>query len=33
MIAMWDEIFAQQSSSVKKALDKGEGLNAFEDLS
>jgi DNA modification methylase len=30
MIAMWDEMFAQQSSSVKKALAKGNGTNAFE---
>jgi DNA modification methylase len=30
MIAMWDEMFAQQSSSVKKALAKGDGTNAFE---
>jgi DNA modification methylase len=30
MIAMWDEMFAHQSSSVKKALEKGDGANAFE---
>lgn len=30
MIEMWDEIFAQQSSSVKKALLKGDGPDAFE---
>jgi len=30
MIEMWDEMFAQQSSYVKKALDKGDGQNAFE---
>ncbi len=30
MIEMWDEMLAQQSSSVKKALEKGDGLNAFE---
>jgi len=30
MIAMWDEMFAQQSSSVKKALENGDGANAFE---
>jgi len=30
MIAMWDEIFAQQSSSVKKTLEKGDGANTFE---
>ena len=30
MIEMWDEMFTQQSSSVKKALDKGNGTNAFE---
>ncbi|MBW1827635.1 MAG: site-specific DNA-methyltransferase [Deltaproteobacteria bacterium] len=30
MIEMWDEMFAQQSSSVKKALEKGDGVNAFE---
>jgi len=30
MIEMWDEMFAQQSSSVKKALEKGDGPNAFE---
>ncbi len=27
MIEMWDEMFAQQSSSVKKALEKGDGPN------
>ena len=32
MIEMWDEMFAQQSSSVKKALQKGDGLNAFERM-
>lgn len=30
MIEMWDEIFGLQSSSVKKALEKGDGTNAFE---
>lgn len=30
MIEMWDKMFAQQSSSVKKALEKGDGSNAFE---
>jgi modification methylase len=30
MIAMWDEMFTQQSASVKKALVKGDGANAFE---
>ena len=30
MIAMWDEMFSQQSASVKKALDKGDGAYAFE---
>ena len=30
MIEMWDEMFAQQSSSVKKALEKGDGVNSFE---
>jgi DNA modification methylase len=30
MIEMWDEIFAQQNSSVKKALLKGDGPDAFE---
>lgn len=30
MIEMWDEMFAQQSSSVKKALDKGDGQSSFE---
>ncbi|MBW1893683.1 MAG: site-specific DNA-methyltransferase [Deltaproteobacteria bacterium] len=30
MIKMWDEIFAQQSSLVKKALEKGDGDYAFE---
>ncbi len=30
MIAMWDEMFTQQSSSVKKALEKRDGPNAFE---
>jgi modification methylase len=30
MIAMWDEMFAQQSASVQKALEKEDGTNAFE---
>jgi len=30
MIEMWDEMLAQQSSSVQKALKKGDGPNAFE---
>jgi DNA modification methylase len=30
MIEMWDEMFTEQNSSVKKALEKGDGLNAFE---
>jgi DNA modification methylase len=30
MIEMWDEMFAQQSSSVKKALKIKNGFNAFE---
>jgi len=30
MIAMWDEMFAQQSSFVKQALEKADGANAFE---
>ena len=30
MIAMWDEMFAQQSASVKEVLAKGDGTNAFE---
>lgn len=30
MIEMWDEMFAQQSSYVKKAFDKRDGANAFE---
>lgn len=30
MIEMWDEMFARQSSSVEKALAKGNGTNAFE---
>jgi DNA modification methylase len=30
MIEMWDEMFAQQSSSVNKALGKRDGANAFE---
>jgi DNA modification methylase len=30
MIEMWDEMFAQQSASVKKALEKANGSNAFE---
>ncbi|MBU0988450.1 MAG: site-specific DNA-methyltransferase [Proteobacteria bacterium] len=30
MIAMWDEMFARQSASVKKALQKKDGSNAFE---
>jgi DNA modification methylase len=29
MIEMWDAMFAEQNSSVKKALEKGEGSNAF----
>ncbi len=30
MIEMWDEMFVQQSPSVNKALEKGDGTNAFE---
>ncbi|MEJ2658010.1 MAG: site-specific DNA-methyltransferase [Desulfobacterales bacterium] len=30
MIEMWDEMFANQSASVKKALEKGDGTGAFE---
>jgi DNA modification methylase len=30
MIEMWDEMFDKQNSSVKKALEKGDGLYAFE---
>jgi DNA modification methylase len=30
MIGMWDEMFARQSASVKKALGKGDGPAAFE---
>lgn len=30
MIQMWDELFSEQSSSVKAALKKGEGSKAFE---
>lgn len=30
MIAMWDEMFSRQSASVKKALEKENGPNAFE---
>ena len=30
MIEMWDEMFAQQSSSVSKALEKADGTTAFE---
>ena len=30
MIEMWDEMFARQSPSVNKALEKGDGTNAFE---
>ncbi|MBW1841713.1 MAG: site-specific DNA-methyltransferase [Deltaproteobacteria bacterium] len=30
MIEMWDEMFARQNSSVKAALDKGDGAEAFE---
>ena len=30
MIEMWDDMFAQQSPSVKKALGKRDGANAFE---
>ncbi|MBW2604136.1 MAG: site-specific DNA-methyltransferase [Deltaproteobacteria bacterium] len=32
MIAMWDEMFARQSASVKKTLEKGDGANAFESM-
>ncbi len=30
MIQMWDELFSEQSSSVKKSLTKGQGAKAFE---
>jgi DNA modification methylase len=30
IIEMWDEMFARQSSSVNKALEKADGTNAFE---
>jgi DNA modification methylase len=30
MIEMWDEMFVQQSPSVNKYLEKGDGTNAFE---
>ena len=32
MIEMWDEMFAQQRSSVKAALKNGEGSKAFESM-
>lgn len=32
MIEMWDEMFARQSPSVKKALEKADGPNAFERM-
>jgi modification methylase len=32
MIAMWDEMFSRQSTSVKKALQKGDGSKAFERM-
>jgi DNA modification methylase len=32
MIEMWDEMFAQQRSSVKAALKNGEGSKAFESI-
>jgi DNA modification methylase len=30
MIEMWDEMFAQQNASVRKALERSDGTNAFE---
>jgi len=30
MIEMWDEMFAQQSAPVRKALERSDGTNAFE---
>jgi len=32
MIEMWDDMFSQQSSSVKKKLSKGDGSGAFESM-
>jgi modification methylase len=32
MIEMWDEIFANQNPSIKKALGNGEGIVAFEEM-
>jgi DNA modification methylase len=32
MIAMWDELFARQSASVKKALRKQDGVDSFEGM-
>ena len=30
MIEMWDELFSNQSSEIKKALERGDGITAFE---
>jgi len=32
MIEMWDDMFSQQSSSVKNKLSKGDGFGAFESM-
>ena len=32
MIEMWDEIFSLQNRDIKKALENGEGLLAFEKM-
>ena len=32
MIAMWDELFCHQSKKIKKALDSGRGVDAFEGM-
>ena len=32
MIGMWDDMFSQQSSSVKNKLSKGDGFGAFESM-
>jgi DNA modification methylase len=32
MIGMWDDMFSQQSSTVKKNLSKGDGFGAFESM-
>ena len=30
MVAMWDELFALQDAAIRKALEKGDGVSAFE---